>query len=153
MNFKNTVDKFMNKKVLIAVFLIGILIMLFPDFKNEDGEKLSKMEHSEKIDVASLEKTLKRIDGIDDVDVFISYCDNGTINYAYDTRSSNNQRELEIKMSDKKPVISRALNPKINGVLVVVEGAYIDEPELYSIVKAATGVPLHRICIKICKGE
>lgn len=153
MNLKDTVDKLISKKKLLIVFVVGVLIMFVPNFNNHNKDNIKNVELSEKINEEKLEKILKKIHGIDEADVFITYRDSGTINYAYDVSNNNNQQELEIKINDKSPVISRTINPKIEGVLVVVKGERFDEFDLCNAVKAATGAPLHRIYIKNSKGD
>ena len=153
MNIKNTVEKILTKKYLLYILLLGILIMVIPGFSGGNENEKHSRGFAEKIDENRLERMLEKIDGIKSAEVFITYRDSGTVSYAYDIKSSDNQQDLEIKMSDKKPVVSKTINPRIDGILVVIEGENLSQSNLCNLVKASTGVPLHRICVVFSKGD
>jgi len=155
MKLKDAIDKYTSKKHLIIILILGIVIMLLPNSTERTREKQIGQitQNSEKINEKELERVLKKINGIEDVDIFITYRNSGTDNYAYDIRKGSNQQEIEIIMSDDAPVISETENPEIEGILVVIKGKSLNKIELSNMIKSTTGVPLHRICIKISEGE
>ncbi len=136
-----------DKKTLLILFVIGVVIMLIPKGTNSKNENYTTIDLNENIDEKKLENVIKEIDGVEKVKIFITYQDNGTLDYAYDISGSNTQRSVEIKMSDKKPVVAKSVAPKVAGILAVVKTKHINEIDLCNIIKSATGVPLHRISV------
>lgn len=154
MKLKSTIEKLLNKRNLLILLFLGIALMVFPDIlgKNEQACEQPALQN-ERIDEKALEKILIKLDSVEKVDVFVTYNDNGNTNYAYDVTSDTDSQELKIKMSKDTPLVTHTDNPRINGILVVVQGKNLSTLELCNIVKAATGVPLHRICVVVSKGE
>ena len=141
--------KFAEKKYLIFLLCIGILIMIVPDMSGKDkSENSININNANKIDVEKLEKILKKINSVSSCDIFVTYENQGENNYAYDVSSGSN-KELEIKISDKEPLVKSVNNPKIRGIFVLVKGTGINVSEITHIIKGATGVPVHRIYVKI----
>ena len=123
--------------------------MIVPDMSGKDkSENSININNVNKIDVEKLEKILKKINSVSSCDIFVTYENQGENNYAYDVSSGSN-KELEIKISDKEPLVKSVNNPKIRGIFVLVKGTGINVSEITHIIKGATGVPVHRIYVKI----
>ncbi len=152
MNFNEIVSRVKEKKFLLILLVVGIVIMLIPG-NSEKNNKESRIyeERVNRIETEKLEKILKKIQGVRSCEVFITYDNQGESNFAYDISSGSN-RQLEIKLSDDEPLIKSVSNPKIRGIFVSVEGR-ANESEIVKIIKAATGAPMHRIYVKISEGE
>lgn len=142
-----------SKKYMLIILMLGILIMLIPDMNDKsDNEKRITEEKMNTIEVTKLEKMLKKINGVKSCDVLVTYENQGETNFAYDVREGTNT-ELEIKLSDKDPLIKSISNPEIRGIFVLVKGSTIEKNEVVHIIKGATGVPLHRIYVKVSEGD
>lgn len=147
------IKKLKGKKLLIILLVLGIVIMIIPEVseKNKQESRI-KIDNVNKIEVESLERILKKIRGVKVCDVFVTYDNMGKTKFAYDIRGGAN-KDLEIKLSDDEPIIESVSNPEVRGVFAFLQGDGIDESEIAYIIKGATGVPLHRIYVKVSKGE
>lgn len=153
MNLSEIIIKLKEKKLLLIMLVIGIAIMLIPgkaDKKHQDNKM--HYENIDKIETKSLERILNKISGVKSCNVFVTYENKGTNNFAYDVDTGVN-RSLEIKMNDDEPLIESIKSPEIRGIFVYIEGARINGGEIVKIVKSATGAPMHRIFVKISEGK
>ncbi len=149
---KKFFEKSISKKYLIIVLVAGILMMLLPGLNVGERKKENNINSFQKIDENKLKKIIEKIDGVEQADIFITYLDQGSTDYAYEISNSNNKNDLKIKLNDKQPVVYRNVNPKIGGILLVIKGSAVKESELCNVIKGATGVPLHRISVVISGG-
>ena len=152
MKIKEILTKLKEKKYFLILLIIGIVIMLIPgkDEKNTTDNRIYS-DCVNKIEVEKLERVLKKINGVKSCDIFVTYDNNGENNFAYDISSGNN-KQIEIKVNDDEPLLKSVYNPKARGIFALVEGK-INKNEVVKIIKAATGIPMHRIYVKISGEE
>ena len=150
---KEYLKKLAGKKILILMLVLGIVIMLIPaDGKDNNPQGGITRENVNKIETDRLERIIKKIEGVRSCDVFVTYENQGENKFAYDV-SAGTSKKMEVILTKDSPVIESVSTPEVRGVFVLLQGAGIDESEIAHIIKGATGVPLHRIYVKISKGE
>ena len=147
---------------LLIVLALGVFLLVSSNFfaspKNHETNK-----KSEEMTVDNIEKrlaeTVKKIDGINDADVFITYENNGVKRHATNikddavTGENNVTVKKETSAVMKKegtletPFVSEEILPQIRGVLIVASGA--DDlklkEEITVAISAVLGVPLHKV--------
>ena len=160
MNIKNF--KKIKPYHLLIVLALGVFLLVSSNFfaspKNHETNK-----KSEEMTVDNIEKrlaeTVKKIDGINDADVFITYENNGVKRHATNikddavTGENNVTVKKETSAVMKKegtletPFVSEEILPQIRGVLIVASGA--DDlklkEEITVAISAVLGVPLHKV--------
>lgn len=148
MNINDLLIKIKEKKYLIILLAVGIAIMLIPGKPSDEKNKNDILyESNNNVEEDKLEKILKKIKDVEFCEVYITYDNQGEIDYAYDLSTGNN-KEIEIKLSDNEPLIKGRSNPEVRGIFVLIKGREINVNEIARMVKAATGTPLHRIYVK-----
>ncbi len=157
--------------ILLVMGLIGIAMLtvgdLFPENNNEIPAEISVMEFRENME-KELESILTMVNGAGKVKVMITL-ESGKENIyawqektstdektgAYSSSASGNRRETyenEIVMvstgNDKTALIEKTMEPVVQGVVVVCEGA--DEIKVVSDITNAVSVALNVTSNRIC---
>ena len=147
---------------LLIVLALGVFLLVSSNFfvspKNHETNKKSEEMTADNIE-KRLAETVKKIDGIDDADVFITYENNGVKRHATNIKDDavtgeNNvtvKKETSAVMkkegSLETPFVSEEILPQIRGVLIVASGA--DDlklkEEITVAISAVLGVPLHKV--------
>ena len=164
MDYKKTLEKLGGKKNLIIFLIIGIILIIAGStfFPAKSEPKQQKQENKmEKVDEKALEEILSNIEGAGKVKVFITYQDSGTKEVATDVKRNTAQgqkEETDITVKTmtqqgggQEPYVISEKSPEIKGILVTATGATSDEVKIriYESVKAAVGVPLHKINVDL----
>lgn len=170
MNYKEEAKKFLgqikNTKLLVIIFILGIVLMLIPSGNGKKSEEVVLKDDSANVYKQTMEKELEdalsQVKDAGRVRVLISLDDDGESLIAADEKSEENKGENENKeMTEKSyvlknddgggqsPVVLRKNMPKISGVLVIAEGAENEKikNELTLAVKAISGVRAHRVYV------
>lgn len=165
MDFKKLFGQIKNTKVLLIIFIVGIVLLMMPggnDTKeqkrlNESADDFILYQDKLKKD---LEKIISSIKGAGNVDVMITFYDSGNTYFAKDESESSTKSEGETAKSkdishvlksegssQESPIITKKTYPEISGVLICAKGA--KNPQIKNnIIKAAQallGVKSHRI--------
>ena len=160
MNIKNF--KKIKPYHLLIVLALGVFLLVSSNFfaspKNHETNKKSEEMTADNIE-KRLAETVKKIDGINDADVFITYENNGVKRHATNIKDDavtgeNNvtvKKETSAVMkkegSLETPFVSEEILPQIRGVLIVASGA--DDlklkEEITVAISAVLGVPLHKV--------
>lgn len=187
-NNLNSMDKVKNRKIEnLVVFIIILVVTLilvkyifsgstentrnvenYSDaelvFSGEENTDIETSDYSEKLE-EELKEILKKIDGVGDVDILITFSETSKIVPIYNESSSNSKTEetdtsggsriIENYDSNKEvvsdensePVTEKVVMPKIEGAIVTAEGAgdASVKNNIISAVEAATGLAMHKI--------
>lgn len=161
MNIKNL--KRVKPHHLLIVLAVGVFLLVSSNFFVPSKKQESDNNKSEAIVVNDIEERLgeivKKIDGINDADVFITYENSGVKRHATNIKDDavtgeNNvtvKKETSAVMkkegSLETPFVSEEILPQIRGVLIVASGA--DDlklkEEITVAISAVLGVPLHKV--------
>ena len=148
---------------LLIVLALGVFLLVSSNFFASPKNQKTDNKKSEEITDDNIEKrlaeTVKKIDGINDADVFITYENNGVKRHATNIKDDavtgeNNvtvKKETSAVMkkegSLETPFVSEEILPQIRGVLIVASGA--DDlklkEEIPVAISAVLGVPLHKV--------
>ncbi|MCI8277296.1 MAG: hypothetical protein HFJ46_05170 [Clostridia bacterium] len=171
---------FKNKKIENLIFILILLFITLivinkilkgnenekRDFSNEIGVELASNEKTEERSLEKkLEIILKKIEGVSDVSVLITYSESSSIIPIYN--ESENKSKTEEKdgsggvrttetTDSKKDVITDASSlvitektvmPKIEGAIIIAKGAKnaVVKSNIISAVEAVTGAATHKI--------
>ncbi len=166
MNYKEEIKKFLgqikNTKLLVIIFILGIVLMLLPTEKGKKDKEVIAgasfgTEYKQNIE-KELEKTLSQVKDAGSVKVLISLDDSGESFIAADEKNEEKEDEKALEKSyilknddggGQSPVVLKKSMPKVSGVLVIAEGAGNEniKNELRLAVKAVLGVKPHRIYV------
>lgn len=163
---ENTKNNSKNRQKIILIFIggvVGILLLVFGGAfgsGSEEGEESAVEENiytmAEQY-ASMLEERVADIcsgvEGVSDVDVFVSLAGGYRTVYAYDSQSNSSGYKNELVMSgsgsDKKAVIAAYEYPEISGVGIVCKGA--DDPtvraQIISLVSASLNVSTNKIFV------
>ena len=159
------------KAIVVLVIIIVVLFFAFGETSDKSDEKVREYQDETRgaqtyieDQEEGLEKILKKINRAGDVSVFISIDGGGEKILARDNKSKyskdgaeesgqsvDEETESIVVMSGKssaeEPYIVEEKSPRVNGVLVVAEGAADEKVriEIYEAVKALYGISSHRI--------
>ena len=167
-DFKETIQKFLgqikNTKILVIIFIIGVMMILIPSGNSTEKTKDVKTEQdysSYKTDLEDdLQKIIAKIKGAGKVNVMITLEDDGNTTFATDENVSFSENGDQTSKSAEKvhvfssesskaevPIITKKTYPKISGVLICASGA--ENPDVKNNITKATeallGVKTHRI--------
>ena len=167
-DLKETIQKFFgqikNTKILVIIFIIGVVLIMFPSGNKEKSEKDVEVSQDYSTYKNDLEEDLKhilaKIKGAGRVDVMITLEDDGNTTFATDENVNFSENSDQTSKSAEKvhvfssqsskaevPIITKKTYPKISGVLICASGA--KNPQVKNnIIKAAEallGVKTHRI--------
>lgn len=160
----NKNEKNRQKIILIALGgVVGVLLLIFGGEigKNNESDKTVAAEEdiytmAEEY-AAMLESRVcdicSGVDGVSNVEVFVSLAGGYRTVYAYDSQSTSTGYKNELVMSgsgsDKKAVIAAYEYPEISGVGIVCKGA--DNPtvraQIISLVSAALNISTNKIYV------
>ena len=162
---KKIIDKFIkgsNNKYILIIVLIGIGMMLIPAFDEKGKEEVKQQKEINIAEEEKLEKILKKVDGISDVEVMISYYSTEKQDIAFEekTQSSNRKEgdlgedillnnQKQAVMADGEPVILSKTYPKVKGVIVCYKGTDNEtvKNDIIKAVTVVTGVMSHKVAI------
>lgn len=160
------------KRMMLLLFgaMLIIVVLLFLDGGSEKKvtveENTSDLTSSSYDQSASLTRLLEKIRGVGNVSVSIEYAGSSVKTYAYNEETAERvgngddgsaetttSKEMVLLNGDETPVVIEETYPKINGVVVVAEGA--DDPQireaLYNTVTTYLDIKANRV--EICVGE
>lgn len=164
---KNSFKKLGQAKFVLIVILVGVVLLLIPDFgkkdKNETVEHIGEEEYYSVEELEhKLEQTLSKMENAGHVEVILSV--ESGVRRVYAQNESLEQRNGELK-KDKETVIVSAgsgmegtvliqqFYPEFQGALVIASGG--GDPavklKLTEAISAVTGLGSDRI--SVCKGK
>ncbi|MGN1299196.1 MAG: hypothetical protein ACI4UE_04360 [Candidatus Scatovivens sp.] len=172
--FKNNkIEKLVSFLVILVITLIIINKILNEDDKNKKENLTNTTQlvttDNENNDVDNLEEKLEtilsQIQGVGKVNVLITYSESSSINPLYNENSSSSTTEENVNSdttkvtqtqstskeiltdSSSNPIIQKTTYPKIEGSIIIAEGASSAEVKtsIISAVEAATGLASHKI--------
>ncbi len=165
-DFKKLFGQIMNTKAIIIIFIIGIVLILFPTKPlKEQGAKKSDEEKNFAYQVKVQEELgalLSEVEGVGRAKVYITFEDDGKTLYAQDGQEKEEEKTGEKSIESEKsyvlkndagggqsPLITEQKTPRPQGVLVVAEGAKNSnvKGEIVKAVRAVLGVLPHRIAV------
>ncbi len=139
--------------IIAAVFIAGIMLVM-----GGGSEKNTvAVENTSSDDLnKELEDILSQVEGAGNVKVLINYKQSGEKILAYDMESTVNERDGEKENSSKSevvydgnkmPVVLKEYMPKVEGVIIVAQGADIEnvKNQLISGTVALLGIDEHKI--------
>lgn len=165
MDFKNVLKKldFSHNSYLIIIILVGVAFMLFPSNNNNSNDKnlnekpAISINHKEE-----LKHILSTISGVGDVEVMVTYSSSFEKSIAFEKNSNKNEKkdgdnvlinETTLKtnaiMSDGEPFVVKEIYPKIQGVVVVADGAddILVRQNITNAVTTALNIAPHKVCV------
>lgn len=172
-NFQKLLSDKKHTKWLVIILMIGIGLMVLPDFLTAAPKEQSKQETA-LIDRTAYEKELEHrlsdilstLGGISHVSVMVTLEDGGETYYARNERVDEKAAEdggraertqaadgsLALKSESgggESPVLLKQSMPKVLGVLVTARGAGSDpaRAQIISAVQAVLNVPVHRVAV------
>lgn len=160
-------DKTFRTNIIVAVGIVGIALIFLSGLDFSSGkaegntsagpESSGSAEEYRKAKEKDLSEILSAISGCGSVEVMISV--EGTQEYVYlektesKTDTSGEEQSTDYKsepfLSKSSPVLSKVVNPRITGVLIVAQGAgdpVLDE-KLIKAAAAALGISTANICV------
>ena len=148
---------------IIAALVAGLVMVFlsnsFSDVRKEEKPVKTEAETTFNYEYASLQlkEIIGGIDGVSDVNVFISYENQGSDKIASvkevqsdSTKSSEKTREVTEKDGSKeKPFVKEKVLPEVRGVIIAARGIKRKnlEEKITDAVSAVLGVPVHRVKI------
>ncbi len=144
---------------LVAGLIMVILSNSFSDGGKEKKEEKTDTEIPFNYEYASLQlkEIIGGIDGVSDVNVFVSYENYGSDRIASvrevqsdSAKTSEKTREvMEKDGSTEKPFVREKVLPEVRGVIIAARGIKRKnlEEKITDAVSAALGVPVHRVKI------
>ena len=139
-NFKEFYEKFTNTKGLVIILIIGVALLILPNFSSSENKSEEKASTSQIYDIDKYEKALEKklsnmlseVKGAGKVSVMITFSDYGK--YFYSQEQQSERSETVIKGNQKpvlknsssggeEPILIKAELPEISGVLITAEGA------------------------------
>ncbi len=155
--------------VSFLVVLIITLIIMNSIIKKDNKIDENKFNKGEELVIKDIQKEdlekdleyiLSKIKGIGNVNVLITYSESQTINPLFNENTSLSTTEEDSKItktestskeilidSTSKPIIQNTSSPKIEGAIIIAEGASSSEikNDIILAVEAATGLLTHKI--------
>lgn len=155
--------KFKNTKALLIIFIIGIVLALFPTGSQQEEVNVSKAEdfvtYKEDLE-KELESIISKISGAGECDVMVTLENVGSTYFAKDETQSTKRHADETetntqtnhvlkneKSTGDAPLITKKTYPDISGVLVCAEGAgnVGVKNSIVKALEALLGIKTHRI--------
>jgi stage III sporulation protein AG len=159
----------LDKKIRYVVVIIAAALIFFmlPDFSKPSSASKTTLTAVKSDSEKRLGERLSTIVGVTRAQVFITYADDGEIEYVTEdkantkTDSEDNGKTSSQAQNEKKPVLGGDKNiivknrktPDIKGVCVFYSGedTGIVRERLYSAVKGSLGVEPHKIEVVLVK--
>ena len=164
------------KEQMLIIGLLGIflLVVMIPVPKNETKREETFEETTTVQTVSSqetleiqLKNVLEKISGVGKVEVLITYQDRGTLILEKDesvseeliqetdssggtrTTTTRNHEQQTVYEKDEAPYVVQKLTPKVEGVLVVAQGAGNEsvKKQIRETIEALFGLEAHKISI------
>lgn len=166
-----------DKKAVTAVTLLGaaglLLIMISSFLPESDEEQTVSSSESEQTVFSSesycseterrLEEFLKNIEGVGEVQVYITVSSEEEYVYATEGRSSISENKKEEEKSyvmigggsDKTALVETVKSPEISGAVIACSGcdSPVIQEKIYKAVSTALGIPTGKIYVTKLKGE
>lgn len=162
--FQKIFGQIKNTKTLILIFIVGIGLMLLSsggvkEKKEVVHEDIGSTAYKEEIE-KQLKTILSSVKGVGNVEVMVTFEDDGQTFFAADEKSDSQNREETKQSTDERvyvlkndagggesPVILRKSRPAVSGVLVSAAGAknVKVKSDIINAVRAVLGVKAHRI--------
>lgn len=162
---------FSKNKILYISLLLGILILISGGLFSTDTKEKNDVKENKNIyevnDEKRLEQILENVDGAGKTRVMITYdtgiekvtLQNSKVNKSANDKGASGGEKTEYEISEEKetvmsgsgssqkPFVSKEINPRVRGVLVVAEGGGNEKVkyELTNAVAAVLDVPYYRI--------
>lgn len=171
-NKEKRVENLISFLIILVITLIVINKILKEDEKEKDDfENETNIELASDTEITSddlekrLENILKKIDGVGNVSVLITYSESNTIVPIYNlstnksvaeetdtsggkrvTETEDSQKEV-IKDNNSEIVTEKVIMPKIEGAIIIAKGANnaTVKSNIISAVEAVTGIATHKI--------
>lgn len=119
------IKKIKNIEVIIAIVLCLVVLVIFVISMTQDDVQTTSMtfEQYNHGMVSRLEQVISEIDGIKSAKVEIQYSCGVEKEYAYNTTTAvNGDIITQIVLQQGEPILVKEIAPKVNGVVVVVNG-------------------------------
>lgn len=144
-DFLQSLLKNKNNRVLYIIFIIGVVLMLFPSEKGTKEPIVAEPPSEQE----ELSKIISAIDGAGDAKVMVTYYGSGTSNIVYDTRIRGDETDRKAVVSDGEAVTAGESYPRVKGVVVVAEGAGDDMVcrAITNAVTVALDVPEYKVAV------
>ena len=142
-------DFFIKNKKYVLILIVGIILLSAGSFNFSHEEK--ELEYkSGQINEKQLIKTLEKIYGAGEVNVFISYKNNGTKQIAKEITKDGNSTEIKPESVQNDFYVLSVDTPEITGVLITASGASDKKVKerILRGAKHALGVPYHIITVE-----
>ncbi len=148
--------KLWKSKKYIIIAIVGVIIMLMSKALTNRTEQTEKVttQNSAHTEIEQLENVLENIQGAGEIQLFVSYEDNGCKEIAQQIeRGEDSVLNIPESIGDTYYVLSEQ-KPEIAGVLVTATGAGNKNVRnrLLTAVKHALGIPYYKISIQIGSG-
>lgn len=160
MNIKTFLTDKKNFPILVIIICALLVFIVFGGGDVADKKDVVAEDPATLLE-ERLERVLKKVTGAGKVSVFVALEDYGATDYAKNSREVMREEQSESEQttvmkgsgSGSSPVVTRALSPKVKGVIVVAEGAanLLVKENLAAAVEASLGIMPHRI--KILEGN
>lgn len=152
-DLKEKFGKILNKKTIYILGIIGIILLLLPNFTG-NPQPIENNEATEEdycvVIEAKLEKILSEISGVGKVKVMITAKNHGEISLAKDSDIKGDKTiVLSMKGGGEDIKVIKESYPEIQGVIVVAEGGRNAKvkSDITEAVSALLGVETHKIKI------
>ena len=172
-SYEKLLGRFMHTKWLVIILLIGIGLLLLPNFLTEkktsanDVQNVATVFNRQTYETeleTRLVNILSTVRGISQVSVMVTLCDSGEIYYAQnetsDEKNTNDgiSQELSFEVGGtlalkndagggQSPILLKTQLPEVSGVLITAKG--VDDPtieaDVVSAVRAVLDVATHRV--------
>ena len=160
------VQLYLNKKNLIIVFAVGVIMMLISNFlrasdisNNTQNTLEASSCYDQKTIKKELEHILSKIEGAGKVEVMIVFDNSYEKIVAKDSKSlisedaEKNTRNVDTstvvtkKGNEQYPFVIKEIYPDVRGVLVIAQGAsdVRVKSEIKNAVKTVLGVSIHKV--------
>lgn len=148
----------MNTRVLALIFIVGIVLLLFPTQKKEEKEndKTDTFSVYQAETEKRLSQILSKVKNVGTAEVMITFYNEGQTFFAENTEEQKNGEKQDFSASHvlkndgsgkSSPLVEKKNAPEVSGVLVVATGA--NDPavkeNIINAVRAVLGVKTHRI--------
>lgn len=163
-DLKKIIEILKKQKYLLIILAVGVLLMLVPGNKDENGERSVSdgLKFSVEDTEAKIKKTLESCDGVGRVMVTLSVTGGVESVYAEEEKISTRDRDGDFETdSDRRPslvsegsgkdsaVVIKELYPEFLGAAIVCDGA--DNPRVclnvINTVSSLTGISSERISV------
>ncbi len=154
-----------NNKYLFLIILVGVVFMLFSGGggdkeKNKETNNITTDIYTN--DEKRLKDILSEINGVDSVDVMITYSSSPKSDIAYEINQSKSQKEdgetskssdesydKQAIMSSGEPFVTQYTYPEVRGVVVVAEGVgqAAVRQRVIDAVTCAMGIAPHKVYV------